>query len=143
MKKLLTFGLCLIASLTFCACNSDVKDDGNLTDQTNAENSSKTYTYQVSAMQGVENCVYYGPDANIPNSPNPEEARNKIHVWTKCITCGDDGESYHIKIPVEELNFPNGDTIQYTGTDSCWDCKWDKQMESFMWAVEITRVAEE
>ena len=142
MKKLLVMGLCLILCLAFCACKDSVEEEKSDV-QTNVESSGKTYTYQVRAMQGVGNCVYYGPDATVPNSPNPEAARNKIHVWTKCITCGDDGERYHIVIPVDELNFSNGDTIQYTGTDSCWDCKWDKQMESFMWAVEITRVAEE
>ena len=125
MKKLLAIGLSLIMCLSFCACNDSVGDE-NSNDDINAESSSKTYTYQVRAMQGVENCTYYGPDAVVPNSPDPEAAKNKVHVWTKCTTCGDSGERYHILIPVSELDFSKGDTIQYTDTDSCWDCKWEK-----------------
>lgn len=142
MKKLLAFGLCLVMCFAFSACNES-KTSSETLSETSSEISNETYTYKVRAMQGVEVCAYYGPDAYVPNSPNPEAARNKIHVWTQCMTCGESFGLGHYTIPVGELDFSSGDTIQYTGSDQCWDCNRDKGIESFMWVVEITRIAEE
>lgn len=140
MKKLLAIGLCLVMCFSFSACGGNSKDEKS---DNQTQISSKTYTYKVRAMQGVDNCIYYAPGTVIPNSGGSVATGTQIYVWTKCTTCGDNGQQYSHTIPVDELNFSNGDTMQYTGTDSCWDCSWDKGMDSFMWAVEITRIAEE
>ncbi len=134
----LVLAVLLCVSLVGCGKTEGNEQDGGEQQAVQSEiTEQKTYTYIVTPMQGVGTCVYYGPDDYVPNSPDPEAARNKIHVYTKCITCGDDCNQKTIE--VDKLDFSSGDKITYTNTDSCWDCSWERQIESFMWAISIER----
>lgn len=128
----------ICVALSACRERDDSPGKNTLSETEMTETDFKTYTYQVSPMQGVEDCVYYGPNDNVPNSPDPEAARSKIHVWTKCPTCGQGGD--HIVIPVGELDFSQGDTIQYSDSCKCFDCYWERDISSYMWTVKITRI---
>lgn len=145
LSILLTLVMLLgMVSLTACGnTESDSQTDTSVNEDAGtvpSEAPAKSYTYKVRAMQGVESCVYYTAGTEIPNSNGGVASGKNIYVWTKCTTCGDDGYKYSHTISVDELNFSNGDTTQYVGSDSCWDCQWEKGLDSFMWAVEITRV---
>lgn len=139
MKKTVDKVLALLAASMMCvtlsACGEKEGDSGKNTPSETG--TVKTYTYTVSPMQGVEYGVYYGPNAYVPNSADQEAARNKIHVWTRCTTCGQSA-GYKV-IPVGELDFSGGDTVQYSDSDECYDCRWKRNLPSFMWTVKITR----
>lgn len=137
-KSLLAFLVTAAICVALSACGDK---EANTNNRSQIETDSHTYTYQVSPMQGVDSCVYYGPDDYVPNSPDPEAARNKIHIWTKCITCGEDGD--HITIPVQDLDFSQGDTIVYSDSCQCFDCYRNNNAPSFMWAVKITRIEDD
>lgn len=157
MKTTICKALAFLAASAICvglsACgekesitNTSVPDKAGLssqihTGQDEAEPKLKAYTYRVSPMQSVDDCVYYGPADYVPNSPDPEAARNKIHVWTKCPTCGKDGD--HITISVDELDFSGSDTIQYSDACQCYDCYWKRDMTSYMWVIKIERIPED
>lgn len=91
-------------------------------------------------MQNAQ-CVYYPPDAYVPNSPDPDSVRGKIRVWTQCPNCGKEDIGSYI-VATEELDFSAGDTAVYYGTDSCWDCRWDRNIDQFMWMIQVTRIPE-
>lgn len=105
------------------------------------ETTPVTYTYIVTPMQNVDYCVYYPYGANVPNSSDPAAAWDKITVWTQCPKCYEENVGM-FRIDPAELDFSKGDTIQYSDIDSCFDCKWDYDMEQFMWVISITRVPE-
>ncbi len=132
MKKVIS--LLLVAGLLVCAlCGC-----GGGTKSGKADDPS-AYTYIVKPLQGVSNCIYYGPDDEVPNSPDPEAARNKIHVWTVCPTCGGEGDAWNYKIDVKDLDFSSGDTIQYSDSTGCYDCQSKRDIPSFLWSISITR----
>lgn len=141
MKKMLAVVLCLVMCFSFSACKNNVKNESS-DDRASNDVSAETYTYRVSAVQGVDYCIYCGPDKDAPAPLDPEKGKNKIHAWTECIICGHDGYGYCHSIPVEELDFSSGDTIMYTGADSCWECERNGRAGGFMWAIEITRTLE-
>lgn len=99
-----------------------------------------TYTYKAEPMQNAE-CVYYAPDAHVPNSPDPSRVQGKIVVWTQCPSCGEDHIGSYIVDPAT-LDFSSGDTILHSDTDSCHNCYWDKDIDQFMWTIRITRIPE-
>ncbi len=109
--------------------------------ETTEESTAITYTYQVRAMQNVYYCAYYPDGAYVPNSPDPTSAWDKVGVRTQCPKCGEENVSMY-RFDPSELDFSSGDTVQYFGTDSCWDCKWDYNMEQFTWVVSVTRIPE-
>lgn len=95
-----------------------------------------TYTYQVEAMQNAD-CAYYGPAASVPNPSGT--AQGKIIVWSQCPQCFEENIGTH-HIDPAELDFSAGDSVMYSGTDSCWDCSWDYDMDQFMWTIRVTRI---
>ena len=131
-------------ALSACGGKGNISTENTLDKVENALGETgadfKTYTYKVSPMQGVESCVYYGPNDYVPNSSNSEAARNKIHVWTICPTCCKEGD--HVVIPVDELDFSVGNTIQFSDACECYACYKDRHIPSFMWTIKITRVPE-
>lgn len=100
-----------------------------------------TYTYEASPMQGVARCAYYPYGSTVPISYDPATLWGSITVWTQCPRCGDEGFGI-FRIDPAELNFSLGDTLQYSGTDSCFDCSWDYDMDQFMWVISVTRIPE-
>ena len=146
MKKTLTLflALMLLFGLTACAempleesTNTEVETKPQVTTE---ETEPITYTYKAEPMQNAE-CVYYGPDAYVPNSPDPSKFQGKIVVWTQCPNCGEENIGSYAIDPAE-LDFSYGDTIMHSDTDSCWDCSWDKDIDQFMWTIRITRIPE-
>ncbi len=105
------------------------------------ETAPSTYTYKVQAMQNVYFCTYYPEGAYVPNSTDPAAAWNQVTVMTQCPKCGEENVGLY-RFDPSELDFSFGDTVQYTGTDSCWDCKWDYNMNQFAWVVSVTRIPE-
>ena len=146
MKNTLVFFLVLVLLFGLAACaetapNETVATEVETTPPTTAEETKPiTYTYKVEPMQNAE-CVYYGPDAYVPNSPDPSKIQGKIMVWTQCPNCGEENIGSYAIDPAE-LDFSFGDTIMHSDTDSCWDCSWDKGIEQFMWTIRITRIPE-
>ena len=147
MKKVIS--LLLVGSVLVCAlcgCGEKPKKDNEKAKtkesqvaQQGKEDDPSAYTYIVKPLQGVSNCVYYGPNDRVPNSPDPEAARNKIHIWTVCPTCGGEGAAWDYTIDVKDIDFSSGDTIQYSDSTSCYDCYWDRSIPSFMWSISIKR----
>lgn len=137
MKKVFSSLLCLVL-VAVCLCGCGKNNDTSKIDNEKAKDTAQ-YTYKVSGLQGVDYCVYYGLNDEVPNSPDPEAARNKIHVWTACPNCGSDSGAYAFTIDVKDLDFLNGDTIQYSDFDTCTECERSKNIKGFMWAVSITR----
>ncbi len=146
MKKTLTLFLALVLLFGLTACaempleestNTEVETKPQVTTE---ETEPITYTYKTEPMQNAE-CVYYGPDAYVPNSPDPSKVQGKIMVWTQCPNCGEENIGLHAIDPAE-LDFSYGDTIMHSDTDSCWDCSWDKDIDQFMWTIRITRIPE-
>lgn len=149
MKTTICKALTFLAASAICVALSACGEKGSITDtrapdETESESQTdterKAYTFRVSPMQGIDDCIYYGPNDYVPNSPDPEAARNKIHVWTKCPTCGSDGD--HLTIPVDELDFSGGDTLQYSDSCQCYDCYWERDIKSYLWTVRIERIPE-
>lgn len=147
MKRTLTILLVLVLCLgiTACAGQKPPKDTLSPTDETTIQTPTEEstpiiYTYKVEPMQNAE-CVYYGPDAYVPNSPDPSRVQGKIMVWTQCPNCGEENIGSYAIDPTE-LDFSFGDTIMHSDTDSCWDCSWDKDIDQFMWTIRITRTPE-
>ena len=141
MKKVIS--LMLVAGVLVCAlcgCGGSPQKNGEKAKQSDTKADDPTaYTYIVKPLQGVSSCIYYGPDDEVPNSPDPEAARNKIHVWAACPICGDDGFAEDNIIDVKDLDFSNGETIQYSDSSSCYNCYRDRNIPNFMWSISITR----
>jgi len=142
MKKIIELLLVLAVCVTaFCGCgetdNKSSAEDSAISESVSVDPSE--YTYIVSPMQGVSSCVYYGPDEYVPNCTDQEAARNKIHVWTVCPTCGGDGDAWNYTIEVKDLDFSSGDTIPFTQSTSCYDCQTRRGIPSFLWSISITR----
>ena len=146
MKKTLTLFLALVLLFGLTACaEMPLEESTNIEVETKPqviteETEPITYTYKAEPMQNAE-CVYYGPDAYVPNSPDPSKVQGKIMVWTQCPNCGEENIGSHAIDPAE-LDFSYGDTIMHSDTDSCWDCSWDKDIDQFMWTIRITRIPE-
>lgn len=141
MKKVIS--LLLVAGLLICAlcgCVKSSQKDSKKAKQSDTKADDPTaYTYIVKPLQGVSECVYYGPDDEVPNCTDQEAARNKIHVWSVCPTCGGEGDAWNYKIDVKDLDFSSGDTIQYSDSTGCYDCQSKRGIPSFMWSISITR----
>ena len=146
MKKTLTLFLALVLLFGLTACaempleestNTEVETKPQVTTE---ETEPITYTYKAEPMQNAE-CVYYGPDAYVPNSSDPSKFQGKIVVWTQCPNCGEEHIGSYAIDPAE-LDFFYDDTIMHSDTDSCWDCSWDKDIDQFMWTIRITRIPE-
>ena len=153
MKKLLTIMLVLALCFGITACAEqtppeEIAPSSSITSTETTVPMGKdytteepvTYTYKAEPMQNAE-CVYYAPDAHVPNSPDPSRVQGKIVVWTQCPSCGEDHIGYYVVDPAT-LDFSFGDTILHSDTDSCWDCSWDKDIDQFMWTIRITRIPE-
>lgn len=146
MKKTLTLFLALVLLFGLTACaEMPLEESTNIEVETKPqviteETEPITYTYKAEPMQNAE-CVYYGPDAYVPNSPDPSKFQGKIVVWTQCPNCGEENIGSYAIDPAE-LDFSYGDTIMHSDTDSCWDCSWDKDIDQFMWTIRITRIPE-
>lgn len=156
MKKILALLLALALCFGITACAgvtpdrtspSEVEATPNVTTKAEPistasieETKSVTYTYKAEPMQNAE-CVYYGPNDYIPNSPDPSKVQGKIKVWSQCPNCGEDNIGSYTIDPTE-LDFSIGDSIMYSDTSSCWDCSWDKDIDQFMWTIRITRIPE-
>lgn len=152
MKRTLAIILALALCFGITACAAQPQSDPTLpiTPTQNAapettappeETIPMTYTYKVTPMQNVGYCVYYPYGANVPNSSDPAAAWDKITVWTQCPKCFEEDVG-KFRIDPAQLDFSQGDTVQYSGIDSCFDCKWDYDMEQFMWVILVTRVPE-
>ena len=146
MKKTLVSFLALVLLFGLAACAETTPSETIATDvettplATTEETKPITYTYRVEPMQNAE-CVYYSPDAYVPNSPDPSKVQGKIMVWTQCPNCGEENIGSYAIDPTD-LDFSYGDTIMHSDTDSCWDCSWDKNIDQFMWTIRITRIPE-
>jgi len=150
MKKTLVFilALALCFGITACAEPSPAEETQPTHETTTqastqpptVETNPVTYTYKAEPMQNAE-CVYYGPDDYVPNSPDPSKVQGKIMVWSQCPNCGEENIGSYAIDP-EELDFSMGDTIMHSDTSSCWDCSWDKDIDQFMWTIRITRIPE-
>ena len=149
MKKALTILLALVLCFGISACGGTTPQESipaenetipQATIAETTETKPLVYTYKAEPMQNAE-CTYYGPDANVPNSPDPSKVQGKIMVWTQCPNCGEENIGSHAIDPAE-LDFSLSDTIMHSDTDSCWDCSWDKDIDQFMWTIRITRIPE-
>lgn len=150
MKKLLTIMLVLALCLGITACAEQTPPAETIPSSSipSAETTIPmgqdytteepvTYTYKAEPMQNAE-CVYYAPDAHVPNSPDPSRVQGKIVVWTQCPSCGENHIGYYVVDPAT-LDFSSGSMILHSDTDSCYDCYWDKDIDQFMWTIRITR----
>ena len=150
MKKLLSIILTLVLcfGITACAERTPLEDIAPTSSISSAETTVPmgqdytteapiTYTYKAEPMQNAE-CVYYAPDAHVPNSPDPSRVQGKIVVWTQCPNCGEENIGSYILDPAT-LDFSSGNTILHYDTGSCYDCYWDKDIDQFMWTIRITR----
>ena len=143
MKKLLAIMLALCFGITACAEQSLPPETGPTQSATPSAGQDYTteepvtYTYKVEPMQNAE-CVYYAPDAHVPNSPDPSRVQGKIVVWPQCPNCGEENIGSYILDPAT-LDFSSGNTILHSDTDSCYDCYWDKDIDQFMWTIRVTR----
>ena len=150
MKKLfaIMLALALCFGITACAEQTPQKEISPSSSISSAETTVPmgqdytteepvTYTYKAEPMQNAE-CVYYAPDAHVPNSPDPSRVQGKIVVWTQCPNCGEENIGSYIIDPAT-LDFSSGSIILHSDTDSCYDCYWDKDIDQFMWTIRITR----
>lgn len=150
MKKLfaIMLALALCFGITACAEQTPQKEISPSSSISSAETTVPmgqdytteepvTYTYKAEPMQNAE-CVYYAPDAHVPNSPDPSRVQGKIVVWTQCPNCGEENIGSYIIDPAT-LDFSSGSMILHSDTDSCYDCYWDKDIDQFMWTIRITR----
>lgn len=149
MKKALTIILALVLCLGITACAKQpasetvpvtVPPATETIPVTEPETSPVVYTFQVEAMQNAD-CAYYPNGASVPNSADPTAAWGKIIVWSQCPQCFEENIGTH-HIDPNELDFSASDSVMYSGTDSCWDCSWDYDMDQFMWTIRVTRIPE-
>jgi len=139
MRKIISLLLVLVLCVfAFCGCGENSKDGKGNSNTAKVDDSSQ-YTYKITPLQGVSRCIYYGPDDEVPNCSDQEAARNKIHVWHICPTCGGDVDTFSYKIDVKDLDFSSGDTITFTDSSICEDCRTNRNIQSYMWAISITR----
>ena len=136
MKKILAITLALTLCFGITACAKEPTPTETPPPETVAqapapppteETTPITYTYKAEPMQNAQ-CGY-------------SDAKGKVMVWSQCPNCGEENIGVHAIDPAE-LDFSFGDTIMHSGTDSCWDCSWDKNIDQFMWTIRITRIPE-
>ena len=118
--------LSLLCFICLCSCSSN---ESKTATSRKGEAEKIAYTYHAEAMQNVDTCIYISEDL----LNHPEKDKTHISVSYFCPSCGRNIHGGYMIFP-EDLDFSNGDTIQFSDSDTCSNCHL-----SFMWVISITR----